>query len=550
MGAAALHLLLLFAAALAASGVAGSGALIDVLPDLRSSNSALAEVSGPGGKLCDDAPLYALNVSVGNATYPALTDFLQANALLLQGLTPANRLVNERGRVSLSAAPHLTLFGYTTSSPLMARLLVSAPHPACTLAKAVEQFRDAHRMRGEGISLVAATKRRADPPAAGTPTAQPVSPKFSIMTDLLDARAFPASFYPNGLIVKVATLKRGMMYAAEDRLPGDRAYNFRSCSKAVIAAVMLALQDAGLLKLDDFIASHLPSWADAAARNQTHVGAITIRHILTHTSGIALASGLAPISPFEAAVIGNSSISLADAAAALIAMPKGILLAPGTRFKYTAAGFQVLGAVAEKVTGVPWREVLSKYLTGPLGMRRTAMYNMWGEPDPRAGNPTLAYGLISTADDMWAFVTMLAANGSFTPPGGGPPVRVLSEAAVRDMATPQLGPHIQDADTMRAYWGRYIPWFKEWVDWKSGGLAWESYQWGEANFINFTYGLGMWLFTDTSGNFTHGALWGAYNNALNIYRWNTDDPGMSLGMSFATFNDLEAADISHGHDNH
>jgi hypothetical protein len=69
----------------------------------------LPQVSGPGGKLCDDSPLYALNVSVGDTAYPALTAFLKANALLLQVGRPVRASATFKYSLWCNAAPHHTL---------------------------------------------------------------------------------------------------------------------------------------------------------------------------------------------------------------------------------------------------------------------------------------------------------------------------------------------------------------------------------------------------------------------------------------------------------
>eukprot|EP00955_Chlamydomonas_euryale_P109384 365930-Chlamydomonas_euryale.AAC.5 len=164
-----------------------------------------------------------------------------------------------------------------------------------------------------------------------------------------------------------------------------------------------------------------------------NVGSVTLRHILTHTASIVATPGLEPLTFLEQLMVANLSMTLAESAAVLTSPnpnsgngqePRFLYgAAPGTAFRYTSVGFQVLGAVAEAAGGAPWRELLAKYVTEPLGMRHTSMYNMWGEPDPMCSNPTLAYGLISTADDMWAFVSMLAGaheGGRAGQRAGGP----------------------------------------------------------------------------------------------------------------------------------
>eukprot|EP00955_Chlamydomonas_euryale_P109385 365930-Chlamydomonas_euryale.AAC.6 len=93
-----------------------------------------------------------------------------------------------------------------------------------------------------------------------------------------------------------------------------------------------------------------------------------------------------------------------------------------------------------------WR--LAQSLSKPLHAgvapvsSRFAVHTVWSSPSPL--NPCAC---------------VCAGNGSYMPPGGGVPVRVLSEAAVADMRTPQLGDK-RNADSMRPYWGSHMRWYE------------------------------------------------------------------------------------------
>jgi len=132
----------------------------------------------------------------------------------------------------------------------------------------------------------------------------------------------------------------------------DTVFKIASVSKQFMAAgIMLLVQD-GRVRLDDPVGRHMPevpgSWAG-----------ITIRHLLSHTSGL----------PREAPGWAPSSTS--DAADIRTAFSTPLRFAPGTKWEYSNLGYTVAGEIIVRVSGRPWPEFMTERVFRPAGMLAT-----------------------------------------------------------------------------------------------------------------------------------------------------------------------------------
>ncbi|MBK9036567.1 MAG: beta-lactamase family protein [Myxococcales bacterium] len=150
--------------------------------------------------------------------------------------------------------------------------------------------------------------------------------------------------------------------------PPDHAtiYRIGSITKVVTATALLQLRDAGAVTLDDPLTRWVPELAP-------HVGGVTLRHLVTHTSGIpSLGDGSAPYTtatpPTEAAM--------------LRALAGPLRFAPGSAFEYSNAGMAVAGLVVARASGQPWRAYADARVLTPLGMR-TATWDRAAVPVDR-----------------------------------------------------------------------------------------------------------------------------------------------------------------------
>lgn len=130
-------------------------------------------------------------------------------------------------------------------------------------------------------------------------------------------------------------------------------YKIGSVSKQFIAAGILLLVQENKISLDDRIGKFLEGTPDAWKE-------ITIRHLLTHTSGIIReAPGFDPL----------KIQTDADVIKTAYALPLGF--APGERSEYSNTGYFALAEIVRKVSGKPWEDYLTERLFKPLGMNAT-----------------------------------------------------------------------------------------------------------------------------------------------------------------------------------
>ena len=183
-----------------------------------------------------------------------------------------------------------------------------------------------------------------------------------------------------------------------------------SITKSVTAALVVMLAEQGTLSLDDPLHRHLPGVPDDKR-------GITLRQLLSHTSGLRMdAEGVYALDPRD----GVLRATLAEPLTA----------APGERFGYSNAGFQLLAAVCENATGAPLPALADSLFFRPLGMRDTGLgagyaravrdwadgrsewkwlpgYREWRQAWAGSG----AGDLVTTARDLWRWARALQGDG-------------------------------------------------------------------------------------------------------------------------------------------
>jgi CubicO group peptidase (beta-lactamase class C family) len=197
-----------------------------------------------------------------------------------------------------------------------------------------------------------------------------------------------------------------------------------SASKWLTAATILSLVDDGTLELDAPVSRYLPRFTGVK-------GTITLRQMLSHTSGLVEAPG-------EPRVRWDYDTTMAGYAERVAAADGNLAGAPGTAVRYTSVAMQVAGAVAEAVTGRKWDALFAERIAGPCDMPDTAFIRTPGtgggdDLELPTANPMLAAGARSSLRDYGNFLQMLADGGVFRGR------RVLSEASVREMQRDQTG---------------------------------------------------------------------------------------------------------------
>jgi len=157
----------------------------------------------------------------------------------------------------------------------------------------------------------------------------------------------------------------------------DALFRIYSMTRPITSVAILMLHDQGLLDLDDPVARYLPKFADQAvlrdpdgtdpAQSRPRRGDITIRHLLTHSSGI----GSRTSRLYADQKVHAWDKPLATVVDNFAAAP--LFEDPGTAFRYSESA-EVLGRIVELVSGMPLDAFLQQRLFAPLGMTDTVFF--------------------------------------------------------------------------------------------------------------------------------------------------------------------------------
>ncbi len=194
----------------------------------------------------------------------------------------------------------------------------------------------AGRLYGE---LPEATVARIDA-AAQKALADSGSPSVSLAI-VKDGRIAYVKAYGNARLEPTAAARPEMRYC------------IGSVSKQITATGILMMAEQGKLSLDDKVARFLP--------NLTRANEVTIRELLSHTSGYQDYYPLDYVAPFMRQP-GTADYILQTWA------EKPLDFDPGTRWQYSNTNFVVAGRILEKVAGMPVAQLLRARVFGPLGM--------------------------------------------------------------------------------------------------------------------------------------------------------------------------------------
>jgi CubicO group peptidase (beta-lactamase class C family) len=197
-------------------------------------------------------------------------------------------------------------------------------------------------------------------------------------------------------------------------LSPDNVFRMASVTKTFTAAMVLKLAEQGRLSLDDPLARYVPDIPNGEQ--------ITLRQLLNHTAGVS--DVVRDVQP------GFSKRDVDTQALVAEIRKRPPDFAPGSAFAYSNAGYILLGAVIEKVTGQPWHATIKQQILDPLGLRHTAFGAVepivpgraagytTDTPDRQPRNaaymslygPAAAGGLISTVDDLALWIRALASG--------------------------------------------------------------------------------------------------------------------------------------------
>jgi CubicO group peptidase (beta-lactamase class C family) len=180
----------------------------------------------------------------------------------------------------------------------------------------------------------------------------------------------------------------------EQGIPATSATNYRlaSVTKQFTAAAILTVVQDGRVTLDDPVRRWLPSLPAAVDR-------VTIRHLLTHTSGLV---------DYEDVIPDGTTEQLHDAdVLRLLEGENRTYFDPGSSYRYSNSAYALLALIVERASGQPFAEYLRDRIFVPLGMRGTAAgsnvdHRAYGTPaDQSLTSAVLGDGgVYSSIDDL------------------------------------------------------------------------------------------------------------------------------------------------------
>ncbi len=300
---------------------------------------------------------------------------------------------------------------------------------------------------------------------------------------------------------------------ANRTLKRDDIFRIASQSKAVTATAVMALWEEGRFQLDDPVSKLIPEFknaqvlksyneADGSWTGEPAKREITIRHLLTHTSGVGYGvidgdprfkaiyakAGITDLFTTEKITIGESVRKLAK-------LP--LHHHPGEKYTYSE-GLDVLGYFIEIVSGMPFDQFLQKRIFDPLGMKDTGFYlpaekaaRLVAVQKPDGGKwvrfPVTFYdpdypikgakaffsggaGLSSTARDYATFLQMYLNGGELNG------VRILSRTTVETIMREQVARELFGGGN--SYYGLAFGVLTEKGQARGGGGSPGTFEWG------------------------------------------------------------------------
>ncbi|NNC83839.1 MAG: beta-lactamase family protein, partial [Flavobacteriales bacterium] len=150
-------------------------------------------------------------------------------------------------------------------------------------------------------------------------------------------------------------------------------YNIGSVSKQFLGYAFAMLHDQGRLDLDDPVGKYLDDWPEFEQE-------VTLRHILTHTSGYREAYTM---SNLAGRIVGQDYLSR-DECLEVVRRQPALEFEPGSRYTYNSTAWVILAEVLEEVTGTPADDWVTRHILEPLGMEATEIESYVGEVIPNA----------------------------------------------------------------------------------------------------------------------------------------------------------------------
>jgi CubicO group peptidase (beta-lactamase class C family) len=275
-----------------------------------------------------------------------------------------------------------------------------------------------------GLALCAATI-----PVQSTGTFDLVRPTMQRFVDKGEAAGIVALVASKDKVLHLSAVGKTDL-AGDRHMRTDDVFWIASMTKPITAVSVGVLVDEGKLTFDDPVEKYLPEFADLRVKDNGQLvrpaRAITLRDVLTHTSGLAEVNRRDPHLTLE-----QTSKRIAQEA---------LNFQPGSRWSYSTAGLDIIGRVVEVASRTAFEEFLQRRVLDPLGMKDTSFWiskeklarwahsYQWVAAENKLQETPIAYmygtdvtdrqrpplggaGLFSTAEDMARFYQMMLNQG-------------------------------------------------------------------------------------------------------------------------------------------
>jgi beta-N-acetylhexosaminidase len=294
---------------------------------------------------------------------------------------------------------------------------------------------------GDGLHMAANPMELRE---ASSSEEEKLQPAYDVLNRAVADHAFPGAVlavgYKGNLIVR--EFGRQTYDAKSPAVNVDTIYDTASLTKPVVTATLIAVQvEAGRIGLDLPLARYIPEWNDGP--NPDWRKAVTIRHLLAHTSGL-------PAHKDYFLTIHSTR----EMIAAICREP--LEYEPGTKTIYSDLGYILLGEVLQRSTGKTVDQLAREQIFAPLNMTST-MFNppkaLWTRIAPTENDATFRKrqvqgevhdenafamggvaghaGMFSTVSDLAVFCQMLLNGGIYGHH------RLLTRATIAQFTTPQ-----------------------------------------------------------------------------------------------------------------
>jgi CubicO group peptidase (beta-lactamase class C family) len=189
----------------------------------------------------------------------------------------------------------------------------------------------------------------------------------------------------------------------------DDRWHLGSDTKAMTATMIARLADRGILGFDETLAQVFPG---IAARMDPALTQVTLKQLLSHTSGLAPLGSDREMTEFLAVLTRAKGLRAQRAAVAVHYLTRPPASKAG-EFAYSNLGYTIAGAAAEARTGYTWEELIESEVWKPLGIKHAGF-----GPPGKSGRVDQPRGH-EWADGKWGAVAP-GATGSDNPPAIGP----------------------------------------------------------------------------------------------------------------------------------